>query len=246
MFNPFVNFAPVAEFVEDVTLMIYSLGYEKEKEMKSFMKHIEETGFLNNIQRDCLNLYPEIYKSEIALRPALFLDAVHGGDDEMISGAISTERFQSYKDLYKDLCEVLGRQLILVAGINNIIHRDNHDAFEKPKHGNPLSSLDKFADKTLSDKFKYLDECWFKFDKGIINTDIRNAIAHHVISYNEITQIITYYPEKEGVKQEKSQTMSFLAFMRLNLQIFREIHYLHHLIKGLLYYKILILDKNIK
>lgn len=246
MFMPFIDFASTADFVDESSHMIAFLGQKNGESMKNFLGYLESTKFLFNIQRDSLNLYPEIYESEMALRPALYLDAIQGGDDAMVAGAISIDRFQDYKDLYKDLCEVLGRQLVLVAGINNIIHRGGHDAFAPSTHGAALSSLDKFADKTLSEKFKYLDECWFKFDGGVINSNIRNAIAHHVHSYDEISQIITYFPEKEGVRQEKAHTMSFLAFMRLILQIFREIHYLHHVIKALLYYKILILDKNEK
>jgi hypothetical protein len=133
---------------------------------------------------------------------------------------------------------------VLVAGINNILHRGSHDAFAASKDGAALSSLDKFANKTLSDKFKYLDDCWFDFDRDVVSAGLRNAIAHHLTTYDEITQTITYYPEKEGVRQDKAESMTFLAFMRLILEIFREAHYLQHVIKTLLFYDILIRSKK--
>lgn len=244
IFQPFVHMGAVREFVEDLNAMIEGLARSKAQSFEAFVHHIVESGFLMNIQRDCLELYPEIYEAELALRPAIFLDLVNGSDDSMIAGRVSADDFPTYKDLYKDLCEVLNRQMILVAGINNLIHRDSHDAFAATRDGPALSSLDKFADKTLSDKFKYLDDCWFLIDREVVNAGIRNAIAHHITEYDERNQMITYFPEKEGLRQEKGQTMSFLAFLRLVLQIFREIHYLNHLIKMLLYFHVLVRSKD--
>lgn len=91
---------------------------------------------------------------------------------------------------------------------------------------------------------KYLDNCWFNFDRDVLSTGLRNAIAHHSTSYNEVAQIITYFPEKEGIRQEKAEAMTFLAFMRLILQSFREVHYLQHVIKTLLYYEIFIRSRR--
>lgn len=244
MFQPFIHTQVVREFVEELHEVIIGLAESKSDAFNAFIDHIVDTGFLSNIQRDCLEIYPAVYEAELALRPAIFLDFINGSDDQMIAGRVSANEFPTYKDLYKDLCEILGRQLNLVAGINNLVHRGSHDAFLATKDGPALSSLDKFADKTLSDKFKYLDDCWFLLERDVVNTGVRNAIAHHITEYDEVTQLITYFPDKEGIRQEKAKTMSFLAFMRLILQLFREIHYLHHLIKMLLYFEILIRSKK--
>ncbi|MEQ1630352.1 MAG: hypothetical protein ABL873_07565, partial [Gallionella sp.] len=189
-------------------------------------------------------LYPEIYDAELPLRPALFLDFVDGYERNKIAARVSAHDFKTYKDIYKDAAEILGRQLILVAGINNIILRDGHDNFAKSKDGSALSSLDKFADKPLSDKFKYLDDCWYIFERAVVDTNVRNAIAHFTAEYDEVTQVITYFPEKEGIRQERGETMFFLDFMRMLLIVFREVHYLHHVIKSLFYYEYLIRSKN--
>ena len=241
VFLPFVNFREVSQLVDNFTHRVMALSSNQGPEFDAFVDYIIETGFLKNLQKDCLDLYPEIYEAELPLRPALFLDLIEGYERNKIAARVSTKDFVAYKDLYKDLSEVFGRQLVIVAGINNIIHRNGHNNFAKPKDGAALSSLDKFADKTLSDKFKYLDDCWYPFDRSVVDAGARNAIAHYVAEYNEVTQIVTYYPEKEGTKQERGEKMYFLDFMRMILLLFRELHNIHHVIKSLFFYEYLIL-----
>ncbi|WP_445572077.1 hypothetical protein [Pseudomonas sp. E102] len=241
-FLPFIDPISTANFTSEISDLVVDIGTKNKQAFDDFMDEIISTNFLANLQRDCLEIYPRILNAEIALRPALFMDFVEEQPDNRISGKISTKDFNEYKDLYKDITEILGKQLSLVAAINNIIHRQNHNKF-KPKDGGALSSISKFADKTLSEKFKYLDDCWFKFDDAALNTGARNAIAHYATEYDEKTQIIQYFSEKEGLKQEKPQEMFFLEFMRMLLIAFREMHYLHHVIKSLFYYEFII-NKN--
>lgn len=244
-FRPFIDSPSITLFVNSMGDMVADIANENRKIFDSFMAEIIETKFLKNLQHDCLEIYPRILEAEIALRPALFMDFVDSDTENKISGRISTKDFNEYKDLYKDITEVIGKQLVLVAAINNILHRDDHNKF-KEIDGGTLSSLAKFADKTLSDKFKYLDDCWFNFDKSAINTGARNAIAHYTTEYCETTQIIQYFSEKEGLRQEKQCSMYFLEFMTLLLSAFREMHYLHHVIKSLFYYEYLIRSANKK
>lgn len=244
VFLPFLHHGEITGFVNEFTEFMMRLAGARNAAFNEFVSHLDDTKFLKNLQRDCLALYPKIYDAELPLRPALFLDFVHGYERNKIAARVSNEEFSTYKDLYKDLAEVFGRQLILVAGINNLVGRGHHDSFAKPEHGNPLSSLDKFADKTLTDRFKYLDECWYKINKEVIDTSVRNAIAHYTARYDEVSQVITYFPEKEGVRQERGEQMYFLDFMRMILQLFREVHYLHHVIKALFFYEYLVLGKK--
>lgn len=244
VFRPFIHPSGVLDLVQNFTSILFKLETKNRLALDTFIDHLKETNFLHEIQKDCLDIYPEIYDAELPLRPALFLDFVDGYERNKVAARVSNRDFNTYKDLYKDIAEVFGRQLILVAGINNIIHRDGHNNFIKAKDGSALSSLDKFADKTLSDKFKYLDDCWYKVERGVVDTSIRNAIAHFTAEYDEITQIITYFSEKEGIRQETGETIFFLDFMRMLLQLFREVHYLHHVIKSLFYYEYLIRSKR--
>lgn len=244
VYTPFVHAEEVADLSKFFGDFIIGMANNRRLSFDTFINHLKESGFLHSLQRDCLNIYPQIFKAELPLRPALFLDIINGYERSKIAARVSADEFGCYKDLYKDIAEVFGRQLILVTGLNNVFHRENHNSFLKPQHGQPLSSLDAFANKTLNDRFKYLDECWYDIDKEMVDTNVRNAIAHSTAHYDEVSQVITYYPEKEGIRQEKSETMFFLDFMYMILKLFREMHYLHHLIKAIFYYDYLILEKK--
>lgn len=244
VFLPFLDHHTITKFVEELGPFVMNLAQTTNGNFDKFIDRLNETKFLYNIQRDSLKLYPEIYDAELPLRPALLLDFINFYDRNKVAARVSNEDFDTFKDLYKDIAEVLGRQLVLVAGLNNLYHRGNHDEFAKPEHGAALSSLDKFADKTLSDKFKYLDECWYIVNKDVVDTGVRNAISHYTATYDPVSQVITYFPDKEGVRQERDDSMYFLDFMRMILQLFREVHYLHHVIKILFYYEHLIRSKT--
>lgn len=244
IYTPFVHFDEAADLSKFFCDFVVGMANNRNPSFNFFINHLKETGFLHSLQRDCLNIYPQIFKAELPLRPALFLDLIKGYERSKIAARVSVDEFGSYKDLYKDIAEVFGRQLVLVAGLNNVFHREDHNSFLKPQDGNPLSSLDAFANKVLSDRFKYLDECWYEIDRSTVDTSVRNAIAHSTAHYDEVRQIITYYPEKEGIRQEKGETMFFLDFMYMILKLFREMHYLHHLIKAIFYYDYLILESK--
>jgi hypothetical protein len=239
VFLPFVHFGEIKEMVSGFTDLTIRLHGQP---LSDFVEHLISSGFLETLQKDCLKIYPEIYDAEMPMRPALYLDLTSNYKKAKTAARISTKEFQSYKDLYKDIVEILSRQLILIAGINNIIHRNNSEAF-KIVSGAALSSLEKFAAKTLTEKFKYLDDCWYSIEKEVIDAGVRNAIAHNNVQYNEITQEITYYPDGGGIQKTDGHTIYFLDFMRMILILFREMHNIHHLIKCLFNYEFLIKNK---
>lgn len=238
VFLPFVHFGEVGSLVNEFTEMTMKLAGTP---LNDFVRNIVDSGFLGSLQKDCLKLYPDIYGAELPMRPALYLDFIEKYEKAKAAARISTRDFQSYKDLYKDIIEVLGRQFVLVAGINNIVHRKDCNAFATIS-GGALSSLEKFSEKTISEKFKYLDDCWYKIDREIVGTEVRNAIAHNNVNYDEVTQIIEYFPGGGGIQPTSGKQIYFLDFMRMLLEAFREMNNLHHLIKCLFYYEYLILQ----
>lgn len=239
LFLPFIHFGEVKQFVYDFTDLMMRLSG---KNFSDFVGNLVSSGFLSTLQKDCLRIYPEIYDAEMAMRPALYLDLIPEYEKAKTAARISTKDFQLYKETYKDIVEVFSRQLVLVSGINNLIHRGHSDLF-KSIDGGTLSSLEKFSGKTLTDKFKYLDDCWYILDKDVVDAGVRNSIAHNNIKYNEVTQEITYYPGGGGLQQTTGKTIYFLDFMRMMLVLFREMHNLHHLIKCLFYYEFIIRNK---
>ncbi len=240
VFLPFVNFGEIKYLVnefENLTMRLHGTKFD------SFLDKIISTGFLDTLQKDCLKLYPEIFNAEMPMRPVLFLDLTDQYEKQKFAGRVSTKEFHLYKDLYKDIVEVFARELVIVAGINNIIHRGDSDLF-KEIDGGKLSSIDKYSSKTLTQKFKYLDDCWYPIDGRVIDAKLRNAIAHNNIEYNEVSQEITFYPDGGRIKASVGHKIYFLEFMKMVLDVFREMHSLHHLIKSLFYYEFLIRSKE--
>lgn len=75
---------------------------------------------------------------------------------------------------------------------------------------------------------------------GAANNQLRNAIAHFKTEYDDVSQVITYYPRKDGLEASGPKTVSFLEFMRRVLIAYREMHRLNHLIKALFFYQFLV------
>jgi hypothetical protein len=216
----------------------------KDKEgFDAYVSEIFDTNFLNNIQQDCLDIYPQILSGELAFRPALFLDFDDDYEKELVAFRVSAHDFQTYKDLYKDISEVMSRQLVLVAGLNNLIHRGDFNKFKDVGKATP-KSLHAYADLPYGFKIGHLDDCWYSIADGSVNNQLRNSIAHVKVEYNEVTQLITYFPKKEGIKQEKAENIYFLDFMRNILISYREMHRMHQLIMCLFNYYYLIHKKG--
>lgn len=237
-FYPFVIFEQGREISENLPRFLYDINRSS---VDLFVNELFESEFIKSLQRDCLKIYPRILAAELSLRPALFLDFVPQDSSGLIAAGVSSHDFVSLKDLYKDIFEVLGRQIVLVAGINNLYHRGSHNKF-KLVDGGALSSLRKLSEKNLSDKLKYLDDCWYNLSQDAFNFGLRNAIAHNNVQYNEKKQIITYHPEGGRLELKSGDEMSFLSFCSLLLLSFREMHNLHHVVKSIMYCKYLVLD----
>ncbi|CAD7378343.1 hypothetical protein X12_001178 [Xanthomonas arboricola] len=240
VFEPFIHQTEVSEIVEGFNNISPSLPRES---MNELLAQLYDTAFLKNLQSDLLKLYPRVYEAEVALRPALFLDLIPSYEKAKSPARVSSKDFESYKDLYKDMIEVFSRQLVVVAALNNLIKRGGCNKF-KEISGAALSSLDKFTGKNFSDRFKYLDDCWYIFDQDAIDSGVRNSIAHFNFKYEPVTQLITCYPDGGGFNEKSSVDMYFLDFMRMILNLFREIHNIHHIIKCLFYYEFLVRSKQ--
>ena len=218
--------------------------------LRVFMAEIMGNGFLKNLQNACLEIYPKILEAELPLRPVLFLDFDQEFANNPIPLRISNEAFESYKDLYKDISEIVSRQLVLVAGINNLLKRDDHNAFKAgigmTKGGKDFTpkSLHDFANVAFGKKLDFIDDPWFQMLDDGTDNQLRNAIAHVKTDYDEVNQIITYYPRLEGMNQEKAEQITFIQFMKRLLQTYREMRRLNHLIKGLFYLQYLVIDRD--
>ena len=234
----FFPFSMPDDDVEAVSLYTNTMRklYKKNQVgLEKFIKEIIETNFLENLQKDCLEIYPEILEAEMAFRPALFLDFDEEYQKELVSFRVSVDEFKNYKDLYKDISEIMSRQLVLISGINNLLLRGEHNKYKDIGKRTPRN-LNKFADVAFGQKEEYLDDCWYYVKDEVLDNQLRNSIAHYKAEYDDARQIITYFPRKEGIKQEKSEELYFIDFMRKMLISYREMHRMHQLIKCLFDY----------
>lgn len=221
------------------TAAVINLTENKKEAMAVFLQQLFDTGFLKNLQRDCLKIYKPIFDAELPLRPALFLDVDSTYAAEKTAMRVSSQDFIEYREVYKDMAEVLSRQLVLAAGMTNLIERGDHNAFamRTSKSGKQLSpnSLNEYADMALGSKLQDLDSGWHTINPLAHDNELRNAIAHNKIDYDEVTQLITYYPKLEGLERQKKREIQLLDYMHRLLMLFREVHRLHHLVKCLNY-----------
>ena len=216
-----------------------------------FIARMRGTRFLIDLQHDCLKIYPRILDADLALRPALFLDFDDSYRASQIAMRVSTDDFRAHKDLYKDITEIVSRQLVLVAAINNMLKRKDHDTFLPgiglTKRGKDLTpaNLDEFAKMDFGRRLGSIDHTWYELQDGAANSQLRNAIAHFKTEYDDVSQVVTYYPRRDGLEATGPKTMSFLEFMRRVLTAYREMHRLHHLVKTLFYYQFLLFDAKL-
>jgi hypothetical protein len=237
--GPFLLVGDTQSLVDKYTKTVINLVTTKKTAMAEFMQELFDTKFLANLQRDCLKIYKPIFNAELPLRPALFLDVDSTYGTGKAAMRVSSQDFEEYREVYKDMAEVLSRQLVLVAGMGNLIERGDHNAFSvrTSKSGKQLSpsSLNEYADVALGNKLQDLDSTWHTIDEISHDNELRNAIAHNKIDYDDITQCITYYPKIEGMGREKKREIYLLDYMHRLLALFRDVHRLHHLVKCLNY-----------
>lgn len=219
------------EFVTTFSKDIYDLSKRSPEVLNNFLDEVISTGFLKELQKECLEIYPRILDAHLILRQAIFLDYLNNPEFKTIALRVSNSKFEDFKDLYKDMSEILSRQLILVAGLSNITVRKSHNLFDVSKAGAP-PSLEKFADFPYGKKMDFIDEpAWHEICFDLVDNQLRNAIAHHKTDYDPVGQVLTYYPRLEGLQRSRSENITFLEFSRKILETFRLMHKLNHLIK---------------
>ena len=202
---------------------------------------------LPNLRDTILGIYPRMLGFEVPIRPALFLDFEADYNRAAIPLRVSTSDFEEVKDLYKDIAEILSKQLTLIAAINNILKRGDFNSFaiRQSNSGNQISprDLNAFVDKPLAQKHDDIDDSWYDILDGSLSNKLRNAIAHHSFEYDENTQLIKCYKLSKSTGQKTiTEELYFIEFLRRVLIVYREMHRIHHLVKCLYFYKYLILD----
>ncbi|MNE00487.1 hypothetical protein D3C80_928960 [compost metagenome] len=247
MSSPFTIHEHNKELSTEFPELLKYLDETEYDKTRDFISELINKSFLRNLHHDCLKLYPKMIALDLPLRPALYYDYIDSYDIGLTPARVSSADFDTCNNLYKDLAEVFSRQLTLVAGINNLIKRGDHNIFcdevrlnKKKEVIRGYSSLDRFADVDFGNKLAALDDSFYRVNVEAVDSRLRNGIAHYKYEYTESTQLIKIYPTKEGLERKSFDEIYFLEFMRKILMLFREVHNINHMIKAIHYYCIFI------
>lgn len=250
MSSPFTIHEHNRELSEEMPKLLHWLDSHHHDKIREFINKISANEFLKNLHLDCLSLYPKMIALDLPFRPALYYDYVDFDETGKIPARISTSDFENCSNFYKDLAEVFSRQLVLLTGLNNLIKRGNFDLFPDSvrfnKKGVPdknFSSLDSYANVSLGRMIEAIDDPFYTINLDALDNKIRNGIAHYKYEYQESIQLVTYYPKKEGMKREKPYSISFMEFIYKTLLLFREVHSMNHIIKSILFFQTLVIEK---
>lgn len=165
---------------------------------------------LKQLQSSIYNIYDEFVSAYPYLIPAISLQYCDENTIDFEHEGTTTSSFDSLKQFSLDAYETLGNLLIIPVGLNNIYQRNDYSkCVEKDKQSN---SLDDFIKKTKAVRFHYCDvnEKYTGALNVIVNQKLRNAIGHNDLSYDCLTQEITYVPDpKNRSRKEKTYLLEF-------------------------------------
>jgi hypothetical protein len=216
---------------------IKELSKTSNSALKLFTDEISESNFIEHSINDAVKIYQKILSKEVIFRPSLFLDHVDNHKDDKVPFLLSTKDFEYISDLFKDISEVLSRQLVIVAGLNNLLKRNNHNEFKvtlsvKNRNLEPQSLKD-YADFDFGKKLSFIDSSWFQISSDIADNQLRNSTAHYKWEYDSSTQVIKYYSKKEGLNRTASKELFLIDYCKKvidSFRVFHEINYLLHVV----------------
>lgn len=192
-----------------VCTKIVSLDIIQMKNLIEFLdKHnglqLEE---LQSLIYKLLDEYIDVYQ---ALIPALLLQYCKEGSFDLEKEGSTTSTFDMVKQFYLDVYEALGNLLIIPVALNNIKYRGNMETL--PLIDSEVVSLEKFIRLPKAQKYRYCQnsEAYTNFLGIIVNPKLRNAIGHNDVTYDTVTQQITYVPDcRNRTKQATEYLLQF-------------------------------------
>lgn len=165
---------------------------------------------LKELRSSVYKIYDEFVSAYQYLVPAISLQYCDKSTIDFEREGTTTSSFNSVKQFSLDAYETLGNLLIIPIGLNNILLRNDYSKCSE-KDCQSIT-LDDFIKKTKAVRFHYCDK-GEKFTGAldvIINQKLRNAIGHNDVSYDCLTQEITYVPDpKNRLKKEKTYLLEF-------------------------------------
>ena len=192
-------------FVDD----ILRLNPVQMKVLNDFLN--SHDGFhLQQIQSQIYKILDEFINNYPALIPAISLQ--YGDEDtfDFENKGTTTSTFETIKQFYLDVYEMLGNLMIIPVAFNNIYYRKDinlSDTIDSKTH-----TLEEFIKLTKANRYHFCTgtEKYTAFLNLKYNAKLRNAIGHNDVEYDSVSQLITYYPNpKDRTKRETEYLLQF-------------------------------------
>ena len=198
-------------------------------QIKVFVDHLFAEGYLQAWQKDITKILDNFANNRDWLAPfGVHLMTSEASKDYWLK----TENYHGAKQFYTDMFEVLGRLLMAIIGLNNIENRGNYQAMpgNMPKS---VKTWDDFAEVSNGLKFKFCQEnpFWTLVYNNTFDHKLRNGINHNKAYLDDTSQVISYFPDKQG---NKCFQIKYYDFMVHTIKTFWALFDMHQLVKILL------------
>lgn len=160
---------------------------------------------LDELQDLIYKAYDDFVKIYQRLIPALAMQYCKEDAFDLEVEGSTTSSFDSVKQFYLDVYEVLGNLLVIPVALNNIKYRADVNSMN-PLEKN-VSSLEDFIKLTKASRYHFcLDtEVYTDFLDVVVNAKLRNAIGHNDVEYDAVSQVITYIPNPKDRTKKKTE-----------------------------------------
>jgi len=198
-------------------------------QIQEFVDYIFHNNYLQAWQRDIVEILNSFADNRDWLAPLAIhlMTSKASGDYWLPIG-----HYPAAKQFYTNTFEVLGRLLMAIIGLNNIEYRGSFKAMPSnmPKY---VKSWDDFIEVPSGIKLRFCQEnaFWFPVYSNAFNHRLRNGINHEKAYLDETSQVISYFPDKQG---KQCLQIKYYDFVVHTIRAFWALFDMHQLVKILL------------
>lgn len=176
---------------------------------------------LEQMQKQIYKIYDEFIEVYPSLIPAISVQQSGEDSFDFDNKGTTTSTYETIKQFYLDVYETLGNLMIIPVAFNNICYRENFDISDTIN--SKTYTLELFIRQTKANRFYFCtnNEKYTAFLNLKYNAKLRNAIGHHDVDYDPLSQIITYVPDPKNRSQKETEFL--LQFELESLHMFQAI-----------------------
>jgi hypothetical protein len=225
LYRPFIPFLTESGYNKRIIQLRSKLNYIKRNnlgEIKKLKRDLQEK--ITYSDENIIHLLKSFAEYYRYLWPIILSEIYQDNQIDTIkeSKGILTSNFESLKNYYVEVFEILGSILPLFLGLQNISLRGSRNSFEEEvsKSFSKIRTIVDYDKKVTNkgNKVKYFDNeniflNYFDVEK-ILDNSIRNSIGHHSYLYDSDNQLINF------IDRGKNKNMYLIEFGSLLYKTF--------------------------